>query len=66
MERPDIPNILNREFDVAAPDQVGCGDITYIRAQGSSHKPLRAPGRGMDVVEQTGYELGDQSAGHGL
>ena len=30
IERPDIPNLLNREFDVDAPDQVWCGDITYI------------------------------------
>lgn len=30
VERPDIPNILNREFDVPAPNQVRCGDITYI------------------------------------
>lgn len=34
IERPDIPNILNREFDVPAPDNVWCGDITYIWAQG--------------------------------
>ncbi len=34
VERPDIPNILNREFDVPAPNQVWCGDITYIWAQG--------------------------------
>lgn len=34
VERPDIPNILNREFDVDAPNQVWCGDITYIWAQG--------------------------------
>ncbi|WP_455885703.1 IS3 family transposase [Pseudomonas spelaei] len=34
VERPDIPNILNREFDVPAPDHVWCGDITYIWAQG--------------------------------
>ncbi|KPW26197.1 transposase protein orfB [Pseudomonas cannabina pv. alisalensis] len=37
MERPDIPNILNREFDVPAPNQVWCGDITYIWAQGKWH-----------------------------
>ena len=37
MERPDIPNILNREFDVEAPNQVWCGDITYIWAQGKWH-----------------------------
>lgn len=31
-ERPDIPNHLNRKFDVSAPNQVWCGDITYIWA----------------------------------
>ena len=30
IERPDIPNILAREFDVNAPNQVWCGDITFI------------------------------------
>ncbi|MBK5003967.1 IS3 family transposase [Pseudomonas sp. S32] len=30
VERPDIPNILNRAFDVEAPNQVWCGDITYV------------------------------------
>lgn len=29
-ERPDIPNRLERAFKVAAPNQVWCGDITYI------------------------------------
>ncbi len=29
-ERPDIPNHLNREFNMASPNQVWCGDITYI------------------------------------
>ena len=28
-ERPDIPNLLAREFDVQQPDRVWCGDITY-------------------------------------
>lgn len=31
-ERPNIPNRLNREFHVPQPDQVWCGDITYIWA----------------------------------
>lgn len=30
IERPDIPNKLNREFDVEAPNRVWSGDITYI------------------------------------
>ena len=34
VERVDIPNRLNREFDVLGPDEVWCGDITYIWAQG--------------------------------
>ncbi len=37
VERPDIPNILNREFDVLAPNLVWCCDITYICAQGKWH-----------------------------
>ncbi len=28
----DIPNHLNREFDVKQPNQVWCGDVTYIWA----------------------------------
>ena len=30
VERPDIPNELKREFNVLNPNQVWCGDITYI------------------------------------
>ncbi|WP_350359378.1 IS3 family transposase [Vreelandella sp. SM1641] len=30
VERPDIPNHLDREFSVEQPDEVWCGDITYI------------------------------------
>jgi putative transposase len=37
VERVDIPNRLNREFDVSGPDEVWCGDITYIWAQGRWH-----------------------------
>lgn len=25
-----IPNLLNRQFDVTAPNQVWCGDVTYV------------------------------------
>ncbi len=29
-EHIDIPNLLNRQFAVTKPDQVWCGDVTYI------------------------------------
>ncbi len=29
-ERPDIPDLLARELDVPQPNQVWCGDITYV------------------------------------
>ncbi len=34
VERPDIANHLARQFDVHAPNEVWCGDITYIWAEG--------------------------------
>lgn len=34
IERVDIPNTLNREFQVSGPNQIWCGDITYIWAHG--------------------------------
>ena len=36
-ERPDIPNHLDREFDVDAPNKVWCGDVTYIWADNRWH-----------------------------
>ena len=30
--RADIPNLLERQFAVAQPNQVWCGDITYVWA----------------------------------
>ncbi|BBM00792.1 hypothetical protein GL2_08660 [Microbulbifer sp. GL-2] len=32
VERPDIPNALNREFNVEKPNTVWCGDIMYVWA----------------------------------
>lgn len=37
VERPDIPNVLDRKFTVSAPNEVWCGDITYVWAQGRWH-----------------------------
>ncbi len=34
VERPDIANVLNREFTPEQPDTVWCGDITYLWAGG--------------------------------
>jgi len=36
-ERPDIPNHLDREFDVGTPNTVWCGDVTYIWAESRWH-----------------------------
>ncbi len=36
-KRPGIANLLNRKFKVSAPNQAGCGDITYRWAQGRWH-----------------------------
>lgn len=36
-KRPDIPNLLAREFDVQQPNQVWCGDITYVWTGGRWH-----------------------------
>ena len=37
VERPDIPNALNRQFSAEQPNSVWCGDITYLWAQGKWH-----------------------------
>ncbi len=37
VERIDIPNHLNREFEVGTRNQVWCGDITYVWVQGRWH-----------------------------
>ena len=34
VERPDIPNHLDRKFEVTQPNQRWCGDITYVWSQG--------------------------------
>lgn len=66
VERPDIPNILNQEFEVPVPNQVWCGDITYIWAQGKWHYLAVVLGCGLGVVEQAGCGSGHQGARHGL
>ncbi len=33
VERPDIPNHLDRQFNVQQPNHVWCGDITYVWVQ---------------------------------
>jgi hypothetical protein len=36
-ERPDIPNHLDREFEVGTPNPVWCGDVRYIWAESRWH-----------------------------
>lgn len=71
VERPDIPNVLERAFDVTAPNQVWCGDITYVWAQGQWHyvaayRPFCTSHGGLGVFTQTGQRIGHQGAGHGV
>jgi putative transposase len=37
VERPEIPNVLDREFNITSPNKVWCGDITYVWAEGRWH-----------------------------
>lgn len=37
VERPDIPNVLDRGFNVTSPNKVWCGDITYVWAEDRWH-----------------------------
>nr|BFD44636.1 hypothetical protein FFPRI1PSEUD_61350 [Pseudomonas sp. FFPRI_1] len=37
VERPGIPNVLGREFTVSAPNEVWCGDVTDVWAEGRWH-----------------------------
>ena len=71
VERPDIPNVLDREFAVASPNQVWCGDITYIWAEGRWH--YLAAVINLSARRVVGWALiqsrcraGSQGAGHGL
>lgn len=65
--QPDIPNTSNREFDFLVPNQVWCGDITYIWAQGKCCAgSLHAPGGGLGVVGKAGRRSGYQGAGYGV
>ncbi len=37
VERPDIPNVLDREFNVKSSNKVWCGDIMYVWAESRWH-----------------------------
>ena len=71
VERPDIPNRLNRKFATEHPNQVWCGDITYVWAQGRWHylaavldlHTRRVIGWAFSAA---GCRTGDQGPGHGL
>lgn len=37
VEQPNIPNVLDRGFNVTSPNKVWWGDITYVLAEGRWH-----------------------------
>lgn len=61
VERPDIPNILNRVFDVPAPNQVWCGDITYIWVQDCLDQIGEAPSESGGIQLSGHYRYPNQS-----
>lgn len=71
VERPDIPNRLNREFSTERPSQVWCGNITYL---GARPLELLKDGAGtacttsnwLGILRQAGCEVGHQGAGYVL
>lgn len=61
VERPDIPNRLNREFAVQRPNQVWCSNITYVWAlPGRSAGSVHAPVSWLGVLYETGCRVSDQ------
>ena len=58
--RPDVPNRLEREFDVSKPDPVWCGDITCIRAEGCRRYLAVA----LDLCTRRAVGLGMPSTAH--
>ena len=61
-ELPIAPNLLDRQFDVAEPDKVWAGDITYIATDEGWLFPV--PGRGDRPVQPSGDRL-EPAPGHG-
>ncbi|MGN5163135.1 IS3 family transposase [Aeromonas dhakensis] len=57
-ERPDIPNLLARKFDVQQPNQVWCGDITYVWAGGRWH--YLAAVLGLHTRRVVGWAMSDK------
>jgi len=57
-ERLDIPNLLAREFDVQQPNQVWCGNTTYVWAGGCWHYLAAV----IDLYTQrvVGWEMSDR------
>lgn len=72
VERPDIPNVLDRAFTVSAPNEVWCGDITYVLGSrslalfGCRHRSIRPPRGGLGIFSEARCRPGDQGIGHGL
>lgn len=66
-----IPNRLERQFAVTEPNQVWCGDVTYIWtgkrwAYGSCSRSVRKETGGLGNVILAGQQADHQSAGNGV
>ncbi len=70
-EHVAIPNYLERQFAVTEPNQVWCGDVTYIWtgkrwAYLARSRPVRKKTSGLGHVVLAGQQAHHESAGNGM
>jgi putative transposase len=69
---PIAPNLLNRNFAMAAPNRAWTGDITYypnqrgLAVSGCGHRPVQPPGGGLVDATGDAQQSGHRCTGDGL